>query len=189
MKTSYYETNKEKILLKKKQYYLLKKPEILEKRKDYHQQNKEKISIRNKKYNLENKEKVQLRRKQYYIRNRQHIINRNVNYELKRIKYDVNYKLRKRLRCRIKMAIKRDYKKGMSINLLGCSIDEFRRYLEDKFLPGMTWNNYGEWHIDHILPCSRFDLTQSTEQAKCFHYTNQQPLWKLDNWKKGNNVK
>ena len=49
----------------------------------------------------------------------------------------------------------------------------------------MNWNNIGKWHIDHIKPCKSFDLTKSDEQKKCFHYTNLQPLWALDNIKKG----
>jgi hypothetical protein len=49
----------------------------------------------------------------------------------------------------------------------------------------MNWENQGEWHIDHILPCASFDLTKEEEQRKCFHYTNLQPLWAKDNMIKG----
>lgn len=50
----------------------------------------------------------------------------------------------------------------------------------------MSWENYGKWHIDHIKPCSKFDLTVKEEQYKCFHYSNLQPLWGPENSAKGN---
>jgi len=65
--------------------------------------------------------------------------------------------------------------------LLGCTPAEFRVHIERLFLPGMTWANRGEWHIDHIRQCSEFDLTDPTQQAACFHYTNLRPLWDDDN--------
>jgi len=49
----------------------------------------------------------------------------------------------------------------------------------------MTWDNYGKWHVDHIIPISSFNLTLETEVEKCFHFTNLQPLWAKDNLKKG----
>ena len=65
------------------------------------------------------------------------------------------------------------------IELVGCTIDEFRLYVESLFFPEMTWENHGDiWEIDHILPCASFDLTLLEEQKKCFHFSNHQPLFK-----------
>lgn len=71
------------------------------------------------------------------------------------------------------------------MQLLGCSITDFRQHIEKQFLPNMSWNNYGTWQIDHIKPCSSFNLSYPEQQAICFHYSNMQPLWKEDNQKKG----
>jgi hypothetical protein len=72
--------------------------------------------------------------------------------------------------------------------LLGCSAQEYKRHIESLFLPGMSWANYSKWHIDHIKPISSFDLTTLEGQKAAFHYTNTQPLWAVDNLRKGSKV-
>lgn len=69
---------------------------------------------------------------------------------------------------------------------LGCSVVELKLYLESKFLPGMDWNNYGKWHVDHIKPLSAFDLTDVEQFKEAVHFTNLQPLWAPDNIRKRN---
>jgi hypothetical protein len=108
-------------------------------------------------------------------------------YERKRYKEDINYMITKLLRCRFAEIIKskKSIKFDSVLNFIGCSVDYLREYLESKFKDGMTWENKGEWHIDHIKPCASFDITDIEEQKKCFHYTNLQPLWAKDNISKG----
>lgn len=67
---------------------------------------------------------------------------------------------------------------------LGCSALELREHLEDQFTDGMTWENYGEWEIDHVRPCASFDFTKEEDIHACFHFTNTQPLWRADNRRK-----
>ena len=76
------------------------------------------------------------------------------------------------------------------MELLGVSMNEVRAYLELQFKSGMTWENYGYkgWHIDHIIPCASFDLTDPEQQRRCFHYTNLQPLWWHENLAKGDKL-
>lgn len=62
---------------------------------------------------------------------------------------------------------------------------EFKTHLAALFRPGMTWENYGIWHVDHIKACAKFDLSLPAQQKICFHYSNLQPLWALDNIRKG----
>lgn len=95
-------------------------------------------------------------------------------------------KLRNNFRRRIYKVIKnKNFTKNHSINsYLGCSYEELKTHLELKFQPGMTWDNYGKWHIDHIKPLSLGQNISDLENL-C-HYTNLQPLWAEDNIKKSN---
>lgn len=112
---------------------------------------------------------------------------KNVRNISRRKRYieDINYKLSCILRSRLKIALKGKYKGLKSLNTIGCSIEELKKYLESKFQSGMSWDNHGDWHIDHIKPISMFDLTNDKQLRKANHYTNLQPLWAIDNLRKG----
>jgi len=94
------------------------------------------------------------------------------------------------LRVLLNRAVKGKHKSNRALGFLGCDIESFKAHLEFLFQEGMTWQNYGRsgWHIDHIIPCSRFDFTNPEEQARCFHYTNMQPLWAHENLRKHNKL-
>lgn len=100
----------------------------------------------------------------------------------------IAYKLSGRVRVAIKMqAGKKAWK---TKELIGCTVPELIAHIERQFQPGMTWENWGRgvncWHLDHKRPVSSFDLTDPQQQKLCFHYTNYQPLWAIDNIRKGN---
>lgn len=107
----------------------------------------------------------------------------------KRLSTDMGFKLLIVLRARMRSALKnKGHKKSLkTINLIGCSIEFLKNYIENQFTEGMSWDNYGKggWEVDHIKPCAAFDLSKEEEQRKCFHYTNLQPLWYYDNRAKG----
>lgn len=67
---------------------------------------------------------------------------------------------------------------------LGMSIADFREYIAARFHPGMCWENYGEWHLDHIKPLADFDLTDEAQARQACHYSNIQPLWAAENQRK-----
>jgi len=69
--------------------------------------------------------------------------------------------------------------------LLGCNMLQLAQWLESKFKRGMNWFNYGEWDVDHVLPCASFDLTDEDEQKTCFVHSNLQPLWASENQSEG----
>jgi hypothetical protein len=94
-------------------------------------------------------------------------------------------KLRHSCRERVRRAVSGLLKMGHTKELLGCSYHFYKTFLERQFVPGMSWTNYGEWHIDHKIPICKFDLTTLAGQKAAFHYTNTQPLWARDNLIKG----
>ena len=133
-------------------------------------------------WNKRNPLKMAKYKKRYYLKTKDKWLKYNKNY-----KKNPKNKLKERLRVRILRALKQNYKYSSTFQLLGCSIEFLKKYLKNKFKPGMTWKNHtvNGWHIDHIIPCCRFDLSKEFEQRKCFHYTNLQPLWAEENWSKG----
>jgi hypothetical protein len=98
---------------------------------------------------------------------------------------DQLFKLKELLRSRLRNALEGKKKSDRAMNLVGCSLEDLKAHLESTFQEGMTWDNQGEWHIDHIIPCVAFDLEDPLEQKACFHYRNLQTLWKIDNSQKG----
>lgn len=160
---------------RKKYYHLHKKEEIFNSI-NYNENHKEKKRLYDKKYNKINKEKINERTKKY-------IANKT--------KTDINFKLSKNLRSRLTMAVKNNQKIGSAVRDLGCSIPELKTHLESKFQEGMSWDNYGYWgwHIDHIKPLASFNLTDRGNFLKAYHYTNLQPMWAEENFKKGKTQK
>lgn len=82
------------------------------------------------------------------------------------------------------------WKSAPTMKLVGCSEIKLKRHIESKFADGMSWDNYGTkvyngWELDHIIPCTAFNLLAPEDQRRCFHYSNLQPLWKSDNIRKG----
>ena len=143
------------------------------KRKEYNKQNAETISIKYSEWRVKNKISISEKAKLRY-------------------QNDLEYKLLHILRVRIQKAVRLNCKKTSSKDLLGCSIEFYKKYLESKFNQEMTWDNYGRkkgcWSIDHIIPCSSFNLFDLEQLKQCFHYTNTQPMWWLDNLKKNNKI-
>jgi len=163
-----------------KKYYQKNQSKLKERTQQFRNQNPEYM----KKWRQDNKQKVQQQKRDWLNKNRT-LIN-----EKERNKRKINpaYKIKKNLRRRVNQVITRNDKSNTTMNLIGCSIYELLQHLENQFTDGMSWDNYGKWHIDHIKPCASFDLTNPEEQKKCFHYSNLQPLWAADNIRKSDKV-
>ena len=178
--------NIEKLLQDKRKYYYDHREERLQYRKYYSMENKEKIALYQKEYSKNNKEKLRVIHKRW-------VENNNERYNELQRKYlntNINLKISKRLNGRLRHALKNNMKPLKTLELLGCSIEYFIEHIKIQFQEGMSWNNYGHdtWHIDHIKPCSSYDLSNLKEQKLCFHYTNMQPLWAKDNLIKHNKI-
>ena len=158
-------------------------------KKIYRVQNKEKNNEYSKKYYRTEKRQKYFKEymDDYKKRNHKKLMNWANKRSKERQLEDIQYKLKVNLRKRLLRAIKIDQKSGSAIEDLGCTIQFFKNYLESKFKPGMSWENYGlyGWHIDHVIPLSKFNLQNREDFLKACHYTNLQPLWATDNLKKG----
>lgn len=176
---------KDCIKIEAKKTYLKHKESRLLKVKAYRKiKPKDKLYSRN--YYAKNKQKILNNHKKYRDNNREHYLNYWRQYRKRKNSEDINYKIKSRLRVRFNCAVKRNYKAGSAIKDLGCSIEFLKDYISKMFKPGMTWENwsYYTWHLDHIIPLCRFNLSDPKEFKKAAHYTNLQPLWAKENMSK-----
>ena len=119
------------------------------------------------------------KRKEYYQKNKKAVIAQTNKYKVEKMKRDPIFKLERRLRNRIYQAFKAqgERKNNRTWKYIDCSSRFFQKWIEYQLYDGMTLENYGKmWHIDHVYPCSKFDLTKEEEIAKCFSWKNLRPL-------------
>ncbi len=168
-KKAYYERNKERILEQKREYFVRKIDVI----NAYRTRMKKEISVQNSRWHRQNRDKIRDRKRE----------------DSRRRMLNPSNRLAGAQRRRIGNLLKGRSKPDSTERLLGCSFKEFIEYVKDQFKPGMSMNNYGgAWHIDHIIPCSAFDLTKESQIRQCFHFTNMRPLWAKANMRKGKKI-
>ena len=182
----YREANREKIKQRMKQYYEDNK----EKKKQYREANKDKKKQYDKQYYEDNQEKLKHQMKQYnkqYCEDKRHYCEHNTSKRICKI-CDPQGHLRHIVSSRIRHALKSD-KTDRSIEYLGCTIEEFKSHIENQFKENMTWENLGDWHIDHIVPIKFKKNGQNPtleDVIERLHWKNTQPMWAKDNIAKGN---
>lgn len=127
--------------------------------------------------------------KKYASENKERINKVNLIWQKKKHANDPKYRISKNLRHRIWLAIKTNPKHHRMNDIIGCSKEELMVHLESQWKDGMNWSNYGKgtgkWEIDHIVPCASYNMALSEDQAKCFHFSNLQPMWGTENIVKG----
>jgi hypothetical protein len=190
----YYITNRKKIIQRTKDKIKSNVEKYKAYQKEWRNKNRNKKRTyynreRNREYYRKNRKKIKERYQEYYRKNRKKIRQRAYKRHKKRMLEDANYKIKYVLRNRIKEVLlsQKTIKSETTLELLGCSWEHARKHIESQFKEGMTWDSHGlyGWHIDHIVPCASFDLTDSEQQKKCFNYKNLQPLWWHENLSKG----
>lgn len=125
------------------------------------------------------------RKKRWRDENRERHLATSRAYDAKQLAENLQRRLSKNLRHRLCKAMLGKTRGVSAVRDLGMSIHEFRKYIEAKFVPGMSWENYGRaWHLDHRRPLAAFDLTDAAQARAACHYTNLQPLWALENQRK-----
>lgn len=163
---SYYDKNNEKVKLRVSEYRKKNPDKVKEVKQIIYKKDKERILLVNKLYRENNREKIN-----------EHVRNRKLNDPIFKLRHSVGN------RIRLFLNIKKVTKRNSTFEMIGCTPQELKSHLESQFKDGMSWENQGKWHIDHIVPLSSGNTEY--EIIKLCHYTNLQPLWAIDNIKKG----
>ena len=155
----------------------------------YMVKNKNELNAYHKDWAKENKEGLKVYAQQWNKDNREHVNKYKRNYERTRRANDPKYRLAARTRTALYTCLKEANvsKYRSTFDILGYSIEDLIKHLEAKFTTGMTWDNYGEWHVDHKRPIASFNFTSidDKEFGECWCLDNLQPLWGPDNLSKG----
>lgn len=135
--------------------------------------------------NPKNRERRRKYRREYEKKHKKQIAKRRRKRVRERKKTDIHFAITERLRSSFYSAVRLDLKKSSVLTLLGLSVPKFKLYIENQFLVGMDWSNWGhghgKWNLDHIIPVAAFDMSKEDEQKKCWNYMNFRPLWHRDN--------
>lgn len=157
-------------------------------RAEYRRSNPDKVRASLKAWSIKNSEWKKKYMQEYAQKNKDRLRINAARRANRRLKEDLWFRIKTCMSARVRDALKRKgvKKDTTSESLVGCSAWELKEYIESKFQPGMSWDNWSRngWHIDHILPLASFDLAVEEQRKQAFHYTNLQPLWARDNMEK-----
>lgn len=189
----YYLKNREKILARERSYRVRFPEKMKERDRKKWIKFKVKSTEKRKKWYGINKDNVLNYNKEYYKKHKKQIIKNNKLYYHRVGKYNIKVKIKMGVSCLIRASLKRRLsgKNGKrTFSFLPYTIDGLIQHLEDKFQTGMSWGNYGRWHIDQIIPDCSFDYKSIEDSAfqKCWELKNLQPLWAEDNLKKNRKI-
>jgi hypothetical protein len=162
--------------------------------KKCYDKNREKNLLNAKQYLEKHRERINVRKREASKKSEgKHFRRVRVLIRYHKIKSDPAHKMMRVARRQVDRIIatlkKPNAKIEHTLELLGCSIKQARLHIEAQFKDGMTWENHGHyWHVDHIKPLAKFDLTKQDDRIAACHYTNLQPLLAIENLKKRDSI-
>ena len=158
--------------------------------KRYVNKNKERLSEYHKEWSKVNREHLQSYHQQWRDTNREHVNEKKRIYEKNKKDTDPHYRLSCYTRTAVYTCLKENNisKYRSTFDLLPFTLESLITHLEKQFTEGMCWDNYGEWHLDHILPMNSFDFDKENSFSDCWSLGNLQPLWSFENLSKGSKV-
>lgn len=183
--SKYRSRNHSKVLERDRKYYKKNRDQLLEKKRIDYRTNTEKYRDRNRRYIDENKDKILRSQRKYREANRS-VISKKKLREYHKNKHKTQFKVKRAIRDVLWGMVRRSgvSKTDRTHKLLGYSVDQLRQRMECQFKPGMSWENHGEWHIDHKIPVSHFTKKGETRPHIVNALSNLQPLWAGDNMSK-----
>lgn len=192
-KQIYYQKNKDRLSEIAKTTYLKNSNNIKKKTSEYYHNNKDIVSVKRKNYRESNPDLIKEIKRKEYEKNKTHILKYQKEYRknnkekisIYKKEYDLKNPHLRAWRGSLKSVLRRLGKKkeGKTIDILGYSALDLKQHIESLFTEGMSWENYGEWHIDHIKPVITFDKNTDIKVVNAL--SNLQPLWWYDNLSKG----
>lgn len=200
----YRAANREKLLDAKRKWDIENREHVVNYTKEYREKNidilREKSRVRSRNIPKDKKREADAKYRQKHLEKlREFDRQRNKTPErreyikanrLKKLESRPELRVIESMRSRVRVVLKeyQTAKVKSSMKLFGCDPLFLRQWIESQFEPNMTWDNYGEWHVDHVIPVSAFNMLDKQHQELCFHYRNLQPMWGAENTKKSNKI-
>lgn len=158
--------------------------------RSYYRRNRAKVLARTTAYRKRRPEVARKAYRTWYAKNKQSVLHKKLARDKARRMSDPLYRFLCRFRISIckRLDAYRLKKSNKMCDMLGCDSATLTAFIESQFLPGMSWENRAEWHLDHVLPLKAFALDNPDEQRAAFHFSNLKPIWKSENLRKGANI-
>ena len=178
----YKENNTEKVRASKRKYRENNRESIRAKQRKFNEKNRESMRASRRKYAENNRESIRASQRKYADNNREKILASQRKWKKKKRATCPMFRMVHCLRERLRAVLRGNCKSASTMALLGCTFKQVKKHLEKQFVEGMSWDNRGTaWHIDHMVPCASFDLSDKEQQKRCCHFTNLQPLFASEN--------